>query len=465
MDEPERTEKVYKFMIGPAPTGSADGLWVLSPPPALLMDVEALGNYYEEHTIYFWNLDGDALVPDLRYLPRAVPMERRATQVLGWLVGGPSDWLENGVDRLPDGTGVVGNVPAPKEGGRLEVNLSVKAGELETDADLKKLFKQIIWSLQTNPLLGDELELKIQNQSKMTQVAADYLRDNLIYQISGPPARYGVLAGSLYPLVGSGEGQPLPVPISAEANRDIVSAGLSRNGDQISAALVTKNGKSFRLRVGAGLGVVDTFLADSASYTSMGRPVWLKDTLDDGPTGLVVADGRLWEFGDDDAALKQVSLAGVSGEVTGVGASLDGRRIALIAGGQLYVAVVRPVDGTLTVDPARPIATSLKALSAVDWFGEHSLAVAGLQADGRAAIVRLSVDGAGESPQVTGVGSPITELAAYPYDLGRPASAPLLYESNQVAYAGTRITRNEVSFGPGTPPPGTAAPTAPFYLY
>ncbi|MFC6014618.1 LpqB family beta-propeller domain-containing protein [Plantactinospora solaniradicis] len=467
--EPDDTEVTYNFTIGTVPTdpGSAEGLWVLKPPPVLLMDVEALANYYEEHTIYFWNQDGDALVPDLRYLPRAVPVQRRATQVLDWLIGGPSDWLNSGVTRLPDGTGVVGNVPAPKEGGRLEVNLSVKAGELETDADLKKLYKQIIWSLRTNPPLGDELELKIQNQSKMTMVAADYLRDNPIYQISGPPARYGVLAGSLYPLLNSGEGQPVPVPIAAEANQNIVSAGLSRNGEQISAALVTKNGNSLRLRVGAGLGVVGTFDTGSTSYGSMGRPVWLKDSLDDGPTGLVVADGKLWEFSNDDAALKQVPLAGVSGQVTAVGASLDGRRIAFVAGGRLYVATVRPVDGTLTVASVRQLATSLKAPSAVDWFGEYSLVVAGLeQEDGRAAVFRLSVDGAGESPQVTGVGALITELAAYPYDLEPQASPPLVYESNLVAYAaGTPITRNQVSLGPGTPPPGTTAPTAPFYLY
>ncbi|MBF9127677.1 hypothetical protein I0C86_01500 [Plantactinospora sp. S1510] len=472
VDEPDDTgvtEVTYKFTIGAAPTdpGATDGLWVLVPPQVLLMDVEALGNYYEEHTIYFWNQDGDALVPDLRYLPRAVPVQRRATQVLGWLIGGPSDWLDTGVARLPDGTGVVGNVPAPKEGGRLEVNLSVKAGELETDADLMKLYKQIIWSLRTNPPLGDELELKIQNQSKMTMVAADYLRDNPIYQISGPPARYGVLAGSLYPLVNSGEGQPLAVPIAAEANQNIVSAGLSRNGERISAALVTKNGNSLRLRVGAADGVVGSFRTSSTSYGSMGRPVWLKDSLDDGPTGLVVADGKLWEFGADDAQLKQVSLAGTSGPVTAVGASLDGRRIAFIAAGKLYVATVRPVDGTLTVGSVRQLATSLNAPSAVDWFGEYSLVVAGLeQEDGRAAVLRLSVDGAGEAPQVTGVGALITELAAYPYDLEPQASPPLLYESNQVAYAaGTPINRADVSFGSGTPPAGTTAPTAPFYLY
>jgi hypothetical protein len=345
------------------------------------------------------------------------------------------------------------------------VNLSVKAGVLETDSDLRKLFKQIVWSLRANPLLDNELELKIQNQSRMVAVAADYCRDNPIYPPSGPAARYGVLAGSLYPLVNSDETAPMPVPIPAEANRDIVAAGMSRDGERVSVALVSKNGESLRLRVGAGSDTAINFKTVAQSYADMSRPVWLKDAGEDGPTGLVVADGKLWEFRADSAALTEVSLPGVAARVAAVGASLDGHRIAVVAAGALYVATVRRVDGSLNVGPARRLTTSLRELSAVDWFGEHSLAVAGLESDGRAAIYRLSVDGAGESPLVRGVGATITELAAYP-NLEPETSAPLLYEANQVAYASAApITREQVRPGSATLPPGTAAPTAPFYLY
>ena len=54
-----------------------------APPVALLLDVEALQTYYTERTIYFWNNDGTALVPDLRYLPKEVPRAGVPTKLLG----------------------------------------------------------------------------------------------------------------------------------------------------------------------------------------------------------------------------------------------------------------------------------------------------------------------------------------------------------------------------------------------
>ncbi|MEE6257283.1 LpqB family beta-propeller domain-containing protein [Plantactinospora sonchi] len=464
--EPIATESSYTFTVGRMPTdpGEAGGLWVLDPPPVLLMTDEALRYYYQEHTIYFWNVNRDALVPDLRYLPVTVPVQRQATEVLDWLIGGPADWLGTSVVRLPDGTGPLGNVPAPKEGGRLEVNLSVKAGALDTNLELDKLFNQIVWSLKLNPTLYNELELKIQNQSRKIAVAEDWRRDHPLYQLGDPPARYGVLAGTVYPLTEPGEDQT--VPIVPEANQDIVAASLSRDGATISAALVTRDGTGVRLRTGAGIGTVRDFRTGK-SFTAMTRPVWLKTAGNAGPTGLVVADDGLHEFGTDSAVLRPVQLTGAPGRVTAVGAALDGQRIAFIAGGRLYVAGVRTVDGTLSVGPSRRLATSLRDLTAVDWYGENSLVVAGVEGNGRAAVYKLNVDGAQESAQVTDVGAAVTHLATYPENPDVPAlNRPPLYEANQVAYStGTPIGRDQVVAGAAGLPPGSATPTAPFYLY
>jgi hypothetical protein len=463
--EPVATETSYTFTVGRRPTdpGPSGGLWVLDPPPVLLMTDEALATYYREHTIYFWNANRDALVPDLRYLPRTVPVQRQATEVLNWLIGGPADWLGACAVRLPDGTGPLGNVPAPQEGGRLEVNLSVKAGALDTDDDLDKLFQQIVWSLWANPLLDNELELKIQNQSRRVAVAEDWRRSHPLYGLGAPPARFGVLGGKVYPLQGPGDEQP--VPIAPEVNRDVVSAALSRDGATVAAALVTRDGKALRLRTGAGVGMVRD-VRDGKSFAAMGRPVWLRTAGDAGPIGLVVADGELYEFGTDDAGLTRVRLSGVSGPVTAVGAALDGNRIAFISGGGLYVAAVRGVDGALSVGPSRRLPTSLRDLSAVDWFGENSLVVAGVKGNGRAAIHKLNVDGTQESEEVTDIGAPVTHLAAYPGNPELPALAPALYEANEVAYvSGMPIGREHVVPGAEGPPPGSGTPTAPFYLF
>ncbi|MGI5145298.1 LpqB family beta-propeller domain-containing protein [Plantactinospora sp. CA-294935] len=464
--EPVQRDTEYSFKIGAAPTdpGTGGGLWVLDPPSVLLMIDDALRDYYEEHTIYFWNADYTSLVPDLRYLPRTVPVQRRATEVLNWLIGGPAEWLKSAV-ALPEGTSSVGNVPAPpEEGGRLEINLAVKAGALETKLDLEKLFTQIVWSLQKNQLLDNELELKIQNQSKMIEVAADYRRDHPLYQLSGAAARYGVFAGRIYPLTSPGE--PKPVPIPAPENHDIVTAGVSRNGDDVAVALVVRDGQSFRLRTGIGPGVATGLLTSQEKYDDLSRPVWLKEAGVGGPIGLVVAQGRLYTFTAGNPRLTRVSFSGADLGATAVAASVDGNRIAFVSGGRLYVAGVRPVDGGLNVEPVRQVATSLHSLSAVDWFGENLLVVAGVDSEDAKAINRINVDGAVESRQIRYVSAaPVEALAADPTSLEVPP-LPLTYEANEVAFVSdTIITRSQIAPGAGEPPPNVNSATASFYLY
>lgn len=462
--EPTASETAYTFTVGPAPTdpGPSGGLYVLDPPPVLLMTTQALREYYEPHTIYFWNTARTALVPDLRYLPLTVPVERQATEVLGWLIGDPAPWLSSAVVPLPDGTGMLGNVPAPKDGGRLEVNLSVRAGALANDGELDQLFQQIVWSMQGVRLLRNELELKIQNQSRRVAPAAEHRRSNPVYpSVTGVPARYCVLAGAVYPLTDGPPNQQ--VPIAAAANRDIVAAGMTVDRGRIFAALVVADGDKLRLRVGTGAGVVSQFHT-SRPYGSIGRPVWLKGAGGTEPIGLVVINNRLHRFSADQPTPVPVQLAGISDPVLSVGAALDGHRIALVAGKNLYVATVRR-DGTPAVTSIRRLATSLTNLSAVDWLGETHLAVAGVNTRGRAAIVRITVDGAQETAEAPDIGAPVTHLAAYP---NNPiAQVPLrnpLYEANQVAYAsGTSIGRDQVVAGSGTLPAGS--PTAPFFLF
>ncbi|GAA3754037.1 hypothetical protein GCM10022225_43500 [Plantactinospora mayteni] len=463
---PVQQEKEYSFVIGAAPTdpGMGSGLWVLDPPAVLLMTDDALRDYYEENAIYFWNANGTSLVPDLRYLPRTVPVQRHATEVLDWLIGGPSEWLTSAV-ALPEGTSPMDNrnVPAPKQAGRIEVNLAVKAGALESDHDLQKLFTQIVWSLRTNQLL-DELELKIQNQSKMVEVADDYRRDHPLYQLNGAAARYGVFAGRIYPLTNPGEARPVPIP--ATENHDIVTAGLSRNGDEVAVALVTRDDESFRLRTGFGPGVANSLQTSQDRYDDMSRPVWLKDAGGGGPVGLVVAEQKLWTFTAGNPNLTEVSFSGAPRGVTAVAASMDGNRIAFVSGGRLYVAAVRPVDGGLNVESPRQLATSLGSLSAVDWFGENLLVVAGLDSTDAKAINRINVDGSLESQQVRFVSSaPVEALAADPTFLEvRPL--PLTYETNDVAFVSdTSINRSQIAPGAGEPPASVNSATASFYLY
>ncbi|WP_329107581.1 LpqB family beta-propeller domain-containing protein [Micromonospora sp. NBC_01699] len=473
--EPELTERSYVFEVGPAlasTTGGqaqpAGGMWVVNPPPVLLMSTSALFSYYSQRTIYFWNAGRTALVPDLRYLPRSVPKESQATELLGWLIGGPAPWLSPAAVPLPEGTSRIGN--APMSGGRLEVNLSMPASEVNDNVDLDRLFTQLAWSLlPPNPegVGGDdgELELKIQSQRRKVADVDEYRRANQPYALTDSPIRFCVFEGAVHQLR-DGEEAVESVPIEPEENRNIRSAALSRNGNQVGAALVSADGDRWRLRVATGAEPLRIFAA-SASYPSMERPIWLKGTDPRAPIGLVVADGNLYRF-DSNAQLVRISLPGVPGRVTGVGAAPDGHRIAVIADGALYVAALSTDGGTVSVGRARRLVTSLATVTAVDWSGESGLAVAGAQPDRRSVIENIGVDGVLENLLVDNTRGDVLHLAAYPDNPLSRTQLGVMYETNGAASSSNRlIGREQVAPNPGLPPSTnpSSKPSAPFFRY
>ncbi|MDM4722616.1 hypothetical protein QTQ03_24585 [Micromonospora sp. WMMA1363] len=462
---PESSVTSYSFGLRPTfhEAGDETDWYVVDPPAILLLSVEALDLYYTPRTIYFWSTDRRRLVPDQRYLPRAVPADRRVSEVVRWLTGGPSDWLRRGVSPLPDRTQLINN--ATRTGDRWEVNLDMPGDD---GSRLGQLGSQLAWSL---PDFDGQLELKIRNQSRLVIDDLEQRRQSVrLYPIDDAPQRFCVYEGAVHALGDPGEANsPVAVPVVAGADTEVVSAGLSRSRQNILAALVVtgQNGRQ-HLSVGVGVGPVTVSARSSgAGFGSMGRPVWLRSADPQAPTGLVVADGELYHF-DAQAQLSQVPL-GVSGPVTAVATSLDGHRLAVVAGGALHVVAVNHDGGALTTGSARPLPTSLTKLTAVDWYGENRLVVAG-SAD-QPAIYQVGVDGVEETPLLETTGAAVTHLSAYP---ASPTSESMhlgavMYEANGVAFRGVpfeRIQREQVQ-DVTPPPPGVRAgnPTAPFFLY
>lgn len=468
--EPVATETEYTLTVGKLDSTAdgrsetSKGFYVLDPPQTLLMSTDALKDYYRTRTIYFWNSDRTALVPDLRYLPVAVPSGRVATEVLGWLTGGPAAWLGATAVPLPEGTKAIGNVPAAGPDGRLVVNLSVQAGEVDDEAELNRLFTQLAWSLRED--IKSELELKIEHESRKIADAGLYRRDNPVYRVSGVPGRFCVHAGQVRPLAYPGQTSMVPLP--SAMNRDVVSAGLTREQEWVWAALVTASGRDRYLRVGAGIGAVNEVIRVGGTYTSMSRPVWLKGSDPAHPVGLVVADGRLYRFGLD-GRMTEMPVPNLPGSITAVAVALDGHRIAVISGGALYVAALAIDGDSVAIGGVRRLVGSLHELSAVDWSEENFLLTAGLNGDGRVEIHQISVDSGLAEPVVSQVpADTVSHLAAYPTNpiVSTVAGNPM-YEGNGVAYAaGQRIDRSQVGPVEGLPaPPESGNPTAPFFLY
>ncbi|MEV6814056.1 LpqB family beta-propeller domain-containing protein [Micromonospora sp. NPDC051296] len=458
---PLATESTYEFrLVRAGPAGQDDGGYFVSDPPnVLLLSDEALRLYYQAESIYFWSSDRSRLVSDQRYLPSAVPAERRVSEVVRWLTAGPSEWLRVGVSGLPDRTEMINN--ATGADGRWEVNLDMPGVD---DERLSQLGIQLAWSL---PELVRTLEIKILNQSRKTIDLSEQRAAYPLYELDDSAWRFCVYEGAIHPLALANESAGA-VPVAAEANRNVVSAGLRRVGKDkdVLAALVVAgaNGRQ-RLAVGRGQNAVEVFSTAESDHAKIGRPVWLRG--DDGRSyGLVVADGKLYRF-DDQAVMRPVQL-GLADQVSAVAAALDGHRIALIVGGALHVATISWEGGLPTVGPARRLVTSLVNPTAVDWSGENRLVVAG--SAGRPAIYDVSLDGALETRLREDVGTDVTHLAAYPSTPypSTPLAGSFMYEANGVAYRNPseQIRREQVQ--DVTPPPAgvrAGSPTAPFFLY
>ncbi|RIV34606.1 LpqB family beta-propeller domain-containing protein [Micromonospora radicis] len=449
---PLATETTYEFqLVNAGPAGQDDaGFYVSNPPNVLLLSDDALRRYYQAESIYFWNSERNRLVPDQRYLSSAVPPERRVSEVVRWLTAGPSEWLRVGVSGLPDRTEMINN--ATGSDGRWEVNLDMPGAD---DTRLDQFATQLAWSLSE---LDGTVEIKILNQSRRLVDLGEQRSAN---QLDWPDGarRFCVYEGAIHALAVANE--PVDaVPVAAEANRNVVSAGLRRAGDDILAALVVATGDGRqRLSVGRGRGTVEHFTPGPV-HAALGRPVWLRNDGDQ-LFGMVIADGQLYRF-DEQAAMWPVQL-GLPGRVDAVAAALDGHRIALIVDGALYVAAISWQGGVPTVGPARRLVTSLTRLTAVEWWAEGRLLVAGTA--GRPAIHDVSVDGVLETRLRDDAGASVSHLAAYPATPYSPLAGAFMYEANGVIYRNSpfeRIVREQVQ-DVALPPAGD--PTAPFFLY
>jgi hypothetical protein len=470
LDPPKLTDTSYTFRVGNLNSGDIVqrdetlGLYVYDPPP-LLMSVDALNEFYEQQTIYFWSdEENPRLVPDLRYLPVSVPSGLRPTEVLGWLTGGPADWLKGSVAELPAGTQTIGNAPA--NDGQLVVNLAAPA---LSELQVKRLATQLAWSLREIYPRG-QLKLMIRDKSVRVFDVDQQRLQNPAYEAHPPGdsiiSSYCVLAGAIYRVAEPGDPGDEPLPFDAARNRDIATATIARDRGSVLAALVTTTG---RLLVGAGNPAVNPAATDfSMSNQVVGqqaRPVWLRGFGPDGPVGLVVAGGRLHWF-DVDAQLEPLQLRGAPGPVTAVSAAEDGRRIAVIAGGRLFVA---SLNASTRESQVRPVPVSLVEPTAVTWTAENDLVVAGQNGRGKTVLVDVTVDGGDEQPRLDddlGTAT-VNYLAAYPYNPVRGDGPLLMYEANGAVWSGAAPQRVGVDQlqGANQATVAGATPTAPFFLY
>lgn len=448
--QPDLKTASYTFEIAVQSSESGADTWIVTKAPAdpLLMSTDALDLYFTPRTLYFWSRDGRTLLPDERYMPKELDPGLRPTRIVEWLVAGPSAWLEPAVSRLSDKARNNQNVPYPKD--QLEVALNAAAAEQWTPAvsgdPVLKLGQQLLWSLrpENKPTLrlsidGGRSEVFQKDQAFYAANAANRAPEGA--EQEAQPERFALYDGKIHRLRESRGGGTQPLPrllLSHGVNQGIVQAAMAReSGEQgllTAAALVVQDAGRYRLRlvsaVGDGARPAQT---TAESFASMGRPVWLKAPLHE---GLVVADKRLYRF-TIDGAMQRIDVPNVPGEITDVSAAPDGRRIAVVASGRVYVFSLARTDGKLVVlgETPRQLPITVRDVSAVDWSEEAKLVVAGTGPDDKPAVWEVSIDGAFEKSQFTDTGGRVGHLVAYPDDAVSPSlSSTVMYAREGAAF-------------------------------
>jgi hypothetical protein len=446
------------------------GLFIAKAPNVLLLSDTALNRFYAQRTIYFWNVERSGLVPDVRYMPTSVPPEQQPTEIMNWLTSGPASWLGGVAAPLPEDTKTIGNVPAIADD-TLQISLSNEAlDQNDVEGSLDRLQKQLRWSLR--PYLTATLRLTVENQVERDYVGSDYLSSNAAYRTSDQPERFVVYNSKIARLARS-YNSSLPVPIvKPDDNRAVRMAALSVSGGRSYAALVVNESRGrLALKAGAAGTGEQATLRRTPLPLPVGRPVWGRSLLgaDNGTVGLIPAGGNLYAFEGDGTGFAEVEWTGRPGAITAVAIAPDARRVALLAGGHLYVAGLNVGDGVQLSEP-HPVHTVLSGLTAVDWSSEGYLVVSGVRPDSqRVAIMEVSIDGAAQTYRLQDLGSnPVTYLTAMPANptRGEETSGAIAYVQGNAAYDEVepdRITVGDLAERVENPPEGVL-PGAPFFV-
>lgn len=454
----EPTSIVLRVIAEPVPPGDRPPVggqryWLVDPPPLILLDDRALELHFDLRPIYFWDSDQATLVPDLRWLPHAVPETQRPQAAVDWLIAGPAPWLSGTVLSV-EGVERVGNVIPGQDS--LEVRLTVPP---ET-VDLHKLDAQLWWTLR--PDLAGGLDLTVVVNGEPRHLQDSYRAANPVPE--SPPASFAVLDGQIRQHVPA---ETVPVPaLAGRANTDIVRAAISRDRRHAALVQIEPDGRARLTLTEPGRRTPTDLVA-----ASIGQPVWLNNPPG---SGLVVAEGELWQFISGEAAVGRVDVD-LPGQVTAVAAAPDGRRLALVVDGRLYLASMARAGGGITLSSQpRALATTATGLDGVAFIREEWLAVVGT-AQGQSRLYEVTVDGALERELPGGgLGNP-DEINSFVAHAGDPTDpndrGTIMYQADDLIWryvhpqGPVRITA-ELLHGDQTPEAEAepSEPSAPFFL-
>ncbi|HIV58978.1 MAG TPA: GerMN domain-containing protein [Candidatus Stackebrandtia faecavium] len=354
---------------------------ITNPPEQVVMSSAAFAERYETRPIYFPAKGGTkTLVPDVRWMPTSIAKaQERYSQLLDWLLSGPSDGIAASVhSAFPSGTT---RKSVTVDESTVSVDISTEAASQELGAP-STMSAQVAWSLNLQE--KQELSLLVEGQERQAELVEEWSDYNHAPD-DDPDAR-----GRVYFLhEGTVVASDTTAPFSGSQFDGLQQANIDRSGQRLAG--VANLGRS---TMGVVVGDDEALsLVEGVSATSLSDPQWFSSK-----TLLVLADGKPTLVDIETGKMSSLDVKG-SGNVTQLDLSPDGRRLAYVINGRPYVAAVTGVDG-LSVDLAQPhrVGMGVTQVNDLAWSQETRLMVIASVADSDDWLWELSIDNAYQEP-------------------------------------------------------------------
>lgn len=341
------------------------GQWRISDPPADLLIVNTdFQRVFSARTLYFLDASRTVVVPDRRYLINGTTDENRVEALLTMLLKGPAGVLRGAAVSELTGGSLRTHVQTQPDGVTTKIDL--QKIDVSTPADKAALAAQIVWTLNSA-----QVAISINGKPLDPRTATYTLSTAQSFNPDRLPGK-GAVAADPYVVDPEGAvvdlktGQPLWGQVGT-GSAQVLSAAMSAATGTLAAvsAVSAKSGQT--LLIGQPLNQQSTQPALEAStltqpsFSRTGDEVWVvQNGASKNPeiyqisTGLT-SSGATGTGTASRAKVGSTQLAG-KGPVTALALSPDGVRVAIVAGGKLYMgAIGAPAaspTGTAAPDPA-----------------------------------------------------------------------------------------------------------------
>jgi len=386
------------------------GQWRIQKPPAdvIIKAANFTGNYVQQ-PVYFLDRLQTIVVPDLRWIPTAGPVQQRANRVMTALLAGPSDSIAGAV--LNQLAGVKLRKSLTIENDSLVIDLAMQ--EIVDAATRQAIAAQLVFTCAAVPGLPP---ISILVNGEPLEPTRNVWRTADVTAFDPDPASSDLQAYFVQSGVVSTIPQDIPITGAAGGGSlNVQSAAISRVSGYL--AMVVGTGGQEQLMVGTTMFGAEPVLALEAeqlttpTFSHAGDEIWVA-MQDKGRRTI-----RRISASAPDPTSGQVAVGAPElgkGTIQAMVLSPDGVRVALIVGDddahrQLWLGVVRqspqnddadPADSTVSIENLQVLRPALGPVRAVAFRSSREL-VALVPGAPYASFVRVPIDGSQQVPMPT----------------------------------------------------------------